>query len=74
MHVLLYLLHKNDTLKMNKKHHLKLRGKKPFNIMSPSYQNGKCSCMRKKILNQYSTYQSFLSSLQHKELEYSYDF
>lgn len=30
--------------------------------------------MRKKILNQYSTYQSFLSSLQHKELEYSYDF
>lgn len=59
---------------MNKKHHLKLRGKKPFNIMSPSYQNGKCSCMRKKILNQYSTYQSFLSSLQHKELEYSYDF
>lgn len=49
------------------------RKKKPLNILN---QNRKFSCIRKKILNVYNTYQRFFLSfsLQHKELEYSYDF
>lgn len=33
--------------------------KKPSTYCITSYQNRKCSCMRKKKLNLYSTYQSF---------------